>query len=68
MGQIIQEVVIWEEFIEEVFSIFFKSYSEGTSSARKKELDHLKIKDIEVHIYSVIDKVSQRIKERGIHN
>lgn len=68
MGKIVQEVIDWDAFMFEIFYIFFGPIAPDLSDQRKREMDHLKIKDIEVHINSEIDKIAEVIRERGVHN
>lgn len=68
MGKIVQEVMDWKEYLFEIHYIFFRPVAPELSDLKKRELDHLKIKDIETHIYSMIDTIAEVIRERGENN
>lgn len=67
LGLIVREHS-WDDFINEIYSIFFRVAPKGATLERKQDLDHLKIKDIELHISSTVDIMAKTIRERGVHN
>lgn len=58
MGMTVRDRIIWDDFMEDVFEVFFQ---EGPEIRQK-------ISDIKILMTDIVDSIGTIIKENGIHN